>query len=267
MKNRYNATSRDKWRSNDDYQDRYNDDSNFDRRYESGYSDSNNRYSSNFDSPTNDRFGNSRLDSNFRSNQYGSSNEGRYNDMNDDYDARNYGSYNPDYSSSNRGSRYNDDYDWNSRRQSNNDNRGNDQRDWWDRTKDEVSSWFGDDDARRRRRMDDWRDDHRGKGPKNYKRSAERIQEDVNDKLSDNWMLDASNIEVSVEGNEVTLNGTVDNRQAKRRAEDIADNVSGVTHVQNNLRVNQRDDDNLTNTDEKNTAYSSKSRSQVLNHN
>lgn len=263
MKNRYRSTSRDQWRSNEDYRDRYNDDSNYDRRYGSKYSDSNNRQSSNFEDPMSDRFGNS----GGGSNTSGYSNEGRYNDTNDNYNRRNYGSsYNSDYGSSSRGSRYNDGYDWNPRRQSDSDNRGDDQRDWWDRTKDEVSSWFGDDDAKRRRRMDDWRDDHRGKGPKNYKRSAERIQEDVNDKLSDNWMLDASNIEVSVDGNEVTLNGTVESRQAKRRAEDIADNVSGVTHVQNNLRVNENKD-SLTNTDEKNTEYTSKPRSQVLNHN
>lgn len=112
-------------------------------------------------------------------------------------------------------------------------------RNWWDKTRDEVSSWFGDDDAERRRRMDEIRDmNHRGKGPKNYKRSPERIKEDVNDKLSDHWMIDASDIEVDVKGSEVTLNGIVDSRSAKRRAEDAAESVSGVTHVQNNLRVN-----------------------------
>ena len=37
----------------------------------------------------------------------------------------------------------------------------------------------------------------------------------------------------------MTLTGTVDGRDAKRRAEDIADSVPGVTHVQNNLRVQQ----------------------------
>jgi osmotically-inducible protein OsmY len=35
----------------------------------------------------------------------------------------------------------------------------------------------------------------------------------------------------------VTLSGTVTSRMAKRRAEDLADSVSGVEHVQNNLRV------------------------------
>jgi len=35
----------------------------------------------------------------------------------------------------------------------------------------------------------------------------------------------------------VTLNGTVRDRSQKRRAEDVADGVTGVTHVQNNLRI------------------------------
>ena len=80
---------------------------------------------------------------------------------------------------------------------------------------------------------------HRGKGPKNYTRSDDRIKEDVNDRLSDSHQLDASNIEVSVSDGEITLSGTVDSRSAKRRAEDIADSVSGVKHTQNNLRVSQ----------------------------
>ncbi|MGE0310064.1 MAG: BON domain-containing protein [Lautropia sp.] len=109
-------------------------------------------------------------------------------------------------------------------------------RDWWDRTRDEVSSWFGDDEAQRRRRADH-REDHRGRGPRGYRRSDARILDDVNDRLTDDPLLDASDIEVSVSNAEVTLGGSVVARHAKRRAEDIAESVSGVTHVQNNLRV------------------------------
>jgi osmotically-inducible protein OsmY len=114
------------------------------------------------------------------------------------------------------------------------------ERGFWNRASDEVSSWFGDDDAERRRRMDEQRGGmHRGRGPKGYTRSDERIHEDVNDRLSDDPYVDASEIEVSVSSCEVTLSGTVDSRDAKRRAEDIAEQVSGVQHVQNNLRVQQ----------------------------
>ncbi|MGZ3275969.1 MAG: BON domain-containing protein [Caulobacteraceae bacterium] len=38
----------------------------------------------------------------------------------------------------------------------------------------------------------------------------------------------------------MTLSGTVLRREDKRRAEDLAEQVSGVTHVQNNLRVKPR---------------------------
>ena len=115
--------------------------------------------------------------------------------------------------------------------------RGREQdRSWFDRAADEVSSWFGDDDAERRRRRDHERG-HYGKGPRGYSRSDERIREDVNDRLTDDWQIDASEIEVVVSNAEVTLNGTVTSREEKRRAEDLAENVSGVRHVQNNLRM------------------------------
>lgn len=79
--------------------------------------------------------------------------------------------------------------------------------------------------------------EHRGRGPKNYARSDARILEDVNDRLSDDSWLDASEIEARAENGEVTLTGTVRSRDDKRRAEDLAEQVSGVKHVQNNLRV------------------------------
>jgi osmotically-inducible protein OsmY len=112
-------------------------------------------------------------------------------------------------------------------------------RGWWDRASDAVASWFGDEDAERRRRMDQQRE-HRGRGPKNYRRSDERIKEDVNDRLSDDYYVDASEVEVLVSNTEVTLTGTVNSRADKRRAEDIAESVSGVTNVENRLRVKGR---------------------------
>ena len=84
---------------------------------------------------------------------------------------------------------------------------------------------------------------HRGKGPKNYARSDERIRDDVNDRLTDDSWLNAQDIDVEVQDREVTLSGHVLSREDKRRAEVLAENVSGVNHVQNNLRVKTRDDD------------------------
>lgn len=109
-----------------------------------------------------------------------------------------------------------------------------DDRGFFDRAGDEVASWFGDRDAERRREVDAG---HRGRGPKNYTRSDDRVREDVSDRLTDDHHLDASDIEVSVSDGEVTLDGTVDGRFAKRHAEDLAESASGVKHVQNNLRI------------------------------
>jgi len=111
-------------------------------------------------------------------------------------------------------------------------------RSWWDRATDEVSSWMGDDDAERRRRMDEVHD-HSGRGPRGYTRSDDRIRDDVNDRLTEDWRVDASDIDVAVSGGEVTLTGSVQSRDQKRRAEDVAESVSGAKHVQNNLRVQQ----------------------------
>jgi len=83
---------------------------------------------------------------------------------------------------------------------------------------------------------------HRGKGPKGYQRSDERIEENVNERLTDDHMLDASSIEVKVSKGEVTLTGTVSSKEDKRRAEEIVENVSGVSNVENRIRVNKEGD-------------------------
>lgn len=142
------------------------------------------------------------------------------------------------------GERYDRDYDYDRDRwgRGGNEGRGNEGRGWLDRASDAVASWFGDEDAERRRRMDEQREYRRGRGPKNYRRSDERIKEDVNDRLGDDYYLDASDVEVAVENTEVTLTGTVRSRSDKRRAEDIAEAVSGVTNVENRLRVKQQYD-------------------------
>src|SRR6266498_1193605 len=76
-----------------------------------------------------------------------------------------------------------------------------------------------------------------GRGPRGYRRSDERIREDVNERLTDDWRVDASDIEVSVDNGLVTLAGSVGSRAEKRRAEDVAESVSGVMDVSNQLRV------------------------------
>jgi osmotically-inducible protein OsmY len=113
---------------------------------------------------------------------------------------------------------------------------------FFERAGDEVRSWFGDDHHRRDRDARQG-EHHRGRGPKGYRRSDERILEDVNDRLTDDPHIDASEIQVSVSNREVTLDGAVNSRFEKRHAEDLAESVSGVGHVQNNLRVQQYADE------------------------
>lgn len=81
---------------------------------------------------------------------------------------------------------------------------------------------------------------HRGRGPRGWKRSDDRIREDIHERLADDPHLDASDIDVMVSDGEVTLSGHVDDRPSRRRAEDLVERVSGVGHVQNNLRVRDR---------------------------
>ena len=78
---------------------------------------------------------------------------------------------------------------------------------------------------------------HAGKGPKNYVRSDERIREEISDELMAAGDVDASEIEVKVSTGEVTLTGSVDSRDTKRRAEHLVESIQGVRDVQNHLRV------------------------------
>lgn len=103
-----------------------------------------------------------------------------------------------------------------------------DRRNFWERAGDRVASWLGE-------------GDHRGRGPSGYKRTDAKISEDAHDRLTDDPWLDASGIAIQVEGGEITLSGTVAERAGKHRAERLVEDLAGVTHVQNNLRVRRSD--------------------------
>jgi len=79
-----------------------------------------------------------------------------------------------------------------------------------------------------------------GRGPKGYQRSDDRIREDVCERLTQHPRVDASDIEIQVSGGEVTLSGVVNDRESKRIAEDVAENVSGVKDVHNHIRLQIR---------------------------
>lgn len=139
--------------------------------------------------------------------------------------------------------------------------------DWPERAGDEVRPWFGDratgsyrtddreyHDRFEHRELDGrqpwprerggyWRQyegqraSYAGRGPKDYKRSDDRVREEICDCMTEDPLLDAAEIVVHVSGGEVTLSGSVSSREQKRRAEDVAERVSGVTDVTNQLRI------------------------------
>lgn len=100
----------------------------------------------------------------------------------------------------------------------------------------------------------------RGHGPKDYKRSDDRIREDVCDRLADADSVDARGISVEVSGGEVTLNGHVSSRQAKRVAEDTVEQCSGIQHVQNNLRIRETGEETGSDSSSASAGESAKSR-------
>lgn len=101
---------------------------------------------------------------------------------------------------------------------------------------DELSLW----ERAKREAKHGWekvKESFAGKGPKGYKRSDERIREDVCEQLSLHPGIDASEIEVSVRDGEVILTGSVAQRHMKRLAEDVCEDISGVADVSNQIRV------------------------------
>lgn len=98
--------------------------------------------------------------------------------------------------------------------------------------------------GRRADAREDWPGAHvgyRGRGPKNFRRSDERIREDVAELLTESPDLDASEIELEVNEGCVLLRGTVHGRREKRLAEDLAERVWGVHDVKNDLRLSSAD--------------------------
>jgi|GEM_PF-6812003 len=76
----------------------------------------------------------------------------------------------------------------------------------------------------------------KGSAPKNYKKSDDRISDDLCEKLMHQG-LDCSGVEVSVKEGIVTLTGEVCERNDKHRIEQIAADISGVNDVENQLRM------------------------------
>lgn len=86
------------------------------------------------------------------------------------------------------------------------------------------------------RRESGYKGDTRRTLPKGYTPSDERILEDVCERLSRSG-LDVADVEVDVQGGEVTLKGAVTDRHMKHMVEDLVADCNGVHDVENRLKI------------------------------
>lgn len=84
---------------------------------------------------------------------------------------------------------------------------------------------------------------YRGKGPKGYARSDDRLKELICERLTEDHGIDASDITVDVTGQSVKLTGSIDNRRAKYEVEELIERVGGVKDIDNQLKVQPRTGD------------------------
>jgi osmotically-inducible protein OsmY len=83
------------------------------------------------------------------------------------------------------------------------------------------------------------REHFHGKGPHGPSRSDERIRVAVNEALYHDRRVDAREVMVEVRNGEVTLTGTVNDREMKQRTEECVWQVHGVRQVNDMLRVEE----------------------------
>ncbi|MBX3387824.1 MAG: BON domain-containing protein [Phycisphaeraceae bacterium] len=80
----------------------------------------------------------------------------------------------------------------------------------------------------------------RGKAPKNYRKSDDRVRDDVSERLVDDG-YDCSEVDVNCKDGIVTLSGECCDRDTKHGMERSASDVHGVKDVDNQLRMKHRD--------------------------
>jgi osmotically-inducible protein OsmY len=73
--------------------------------------------------------------------------------------------------------------------------------------------------------------------PRFNRRSDDKIREEILELLTNNADLDASEVEVHVEGGEVRLTGAVESRDARWLTEDLVNSVAGVREIYNQVKV------------------------------
>lgn len=82
----------------------------------------------------------------------------------------------------------------------------------------------------------------RGRGPRNYDRSDERLCDDICERLTDDDRVDASHIEVNVEDGVATLTGEVETRKQRLCAEQVTDSIRGIKNIKNEITVKSHQD-------------------------
>ncbi len=78
---------------------------------------------------------------------------------------------------------------------------------------------------------------HRGKGPKGFTRSDERLKEHVNELLMEHGEIDATHVVVEVTNGEVRVSGTVEDRFQRRLIEDVIEGMYGVKDLHLALKI------------------------------
>ncbi|HEY8507100.1 MAG TPA: BON domain-containing protein [Steroidobacteraceae bacterium] len=76
-----------------------------------------------------------------------------------------------------------------------------------------------------------------GRGPKGYKRSDERIREEICETLIYTETVDCSDVSIEIENGKALLEGTVPERRMKHMIEDIVASCVGVEDVENRIKV------------------------------
>lgn len=78
---------------------------------------------------------------------------------------------------------------------------------------------------------------YRGRGPKGYVRSDERLREIICEHLTDDPNIDASDISIEVEHQHVRLTGSIEDPELKQEVEALIERVGGVKGIDNQLRT------------------------------
>lgn len=80
------------------------------------------------------------------------------------------------------------------------------------------------------------------RGPKGFRRSDERLKEDLAQALMFHDDIDLSDVSIDVKDAKVTLEGNVPERWMRYAIDDIAESIIGVEEVENGVRVRRTPD-------------------------